>query len=332
LSVNILPQITFGRARDILGIGDVLWVAPVRHRSRFDTNAHLVAPPDNLTRSVLHEWAEANSHGVEGRVGVIGTGSVVEAGKYLGGRLNLPVIVVPSALTTDAPFTDSVAVREAGKVVYERFSPPELVLIDWSLLREAPTQLHALGVADVVSIWSATWDWRRAHEDGKLESTSKLDEAAVNEALAIVERLVSAGSEIAAGTIDGLRELLACITAEVGLCRRLGTSRPEEGSEHFIAYALEALHVCGRRHLHGQLVLFGLALSLGLQGQDAGSLRHLGSDLKWSMCAGCRDQFGGIELETLTSYVKEQSLPWSVLNLDPSPGAWINPFESGVFR
>ena len=50
------------------------------------------------------------------------------------------------------------------------------------------------------------------------------------------------------------------------MCEQWGNSRCEEGSEHYVAYALEAL--TGKHYLHGQLIALCVVLVGAFQGQD----------------------------------------------------------------
>ncbi|GMV95439.1 MAG: hypothetical protein AMXMBFR82_52170 [Candidatus Hydrogenedentota bacterium] len=50
---------------------------------------------------------------------------------------------------------------------------------------------------------------------------------------------------------------------EVEFCARIGTSRPEEGSEHIVAYGIE--HATRRHFIHGDLVGLGIFMMSRLQ-------------------------------------------------------------------
>eukprot|EP00666_Eupelagonemidae_sp_cell4sb_P008539 gene8539-7115_t len=67
------------------------------------------------------------------------------------------------------------------------------------------------------------------------------------------------GCAAAAGRGDhaGLRRLVEVLCLEVALCNQIGHSRPEEGSEHYLCYLMEAL-VPEERFTHAELVGPGL--------------------------------------------------------------------------
>jgi hypothetical protein len=76
----------------------------------------------------------------------LGGGTAIDTAKYLAWRTGLPLILVPSALTVDAPFTDSAAVRRDGRIHYTGSVAPEAVIVDAALIRTAPAhrQRHPL--------------------------------------------------------------------------------------------------------------------------------------------------------------------------------------------
>jgi uncharacterized MAPEG superfamily protein len=72
------------------------------------------------------------------RIVGLGGGTAIDTAKYLAWRTGLPLILVPSALTVDAPFTDSAAVRRDGRIHYTGSVAPEAVIVDAALIRTAP--------------------------------------------------------------------------------------------------------------------------------------------------------------------------------------------------
>jgi len=74
------------------------------------------------------------------------------------------------------------------------------------------------------------------------------------------------------GDRDGLKTLYDCLAMEVQLCSQVGHSRPEEGSEHYFAYAVE--NEMGHGLPHGDLVGPGILITAGLQGQDTTRLKQ----------------------------------------------------------
>jgi glycerol-1-phosphate dehydrogenase [NAD(P)+] len=72
------------------------------------------------------------------------------------------------------------------------------------------------------------------------------------------------------GDRDGLKTLYDCLSMEVQLCNQIGHARPEEGTEHYFAYAVE--NEMGHGLPHGDLVGPGILIGARLQGQDTSPL------------------------------------------------------------
>jgi glycerol-1-phosphate dehydrogenase [NAD(P)+] len=192
----------------------------------------------------------------------VGGGSALDHAKYAAWLLDLPLVLVPTILSVDAAFTRAIGVREGARVRYVGEVVPDYLLVDYSLLRAAPPLLNRAGVGDILSIFTAIWDWRvaadRFHEAFWPEVAASSD--------ALLERLLAGADDLRDVTREGLRLLAELYVGEVRLCDMVGSSRPEEGSEHYLAYCLESM--TGRSYLHGQLVSLCVVLVGVLQGQD----------------------------------------------------------------
>jgi glycerol-1-phosphate dehydrogenase [NAD(P)+] len=110
----------------------------------------------------------------------------------------------------------------------------------------------------VLSIATGSWDWRYAHERGKnppgMPYLPYVDQVAAG----ILQGALDAAEAAGRGDPEGLKQMLDCLALEVQLCNLIGHSRPEEGSEHHFAYAVE--NVMGKGLPHGDLVGPGILL------------------------------------------------------------------------
>ncbi len=201
----------------------------------------------------------------------VGGGLAMDAGKYLAQEHGLPLIGVPTAISVDAPWTWAAGVRRDGCVRYLETGPPQLLLLDFELLAAAPPQLRAAGICDVLSIATGLWDWRFAEREGRNSANERYVTYAAGAAEAILQGALACAAAAGRGAAAGLRQLCDCLALEVQLCNQLGHSRPEEGSEHYFAYAVE--NMMGKGLPHGDLVGPGIVLLAGLQGQDTAPLR-----------------------------------------------------------
>jgi len=202
----------------------------------------------------------------------VGGGLTADAAKYLAVKLDLPLVVLPTALSVDAFITCASGVRRDGCVYYLETKPPEHLVLDLDVLAAAPLTIRAAGISDVLSIATGLWDWRFAHEQGKNPPGMQWVDWVAENARSILNGVLDCAEAAGRGDRDGLKTLYDCLAMEVQLCSQVGHSRPEEGSEHYFAYAVE--NEMGHGLPHGDLVGPGILITAGLQGQDTTRLEQ----------------------------------------------------------
>lgn len=221
-----------------------------------------------MEASIVH-WDARLSSIEEARSSVVyavGGGLAADAAKYLAARLKLPLVCLPTALSVDAFLTWASGVRRAGCVEYIETGPPERLIVDFDVIAAAPASLRAAGLTDILSIATGSWDWKFAHECGRNPPGQEFLPWAYNNAQTILDGALDCAEAAGRGDRGGLKTLLDCLCLEVQLCNQLGHARPEEGSEHYFAYAVENELRSGLPH--GDLVGPGILLIARLQGQD----------------------------------------------------------------
>lgn len=202
---------------------------------------------DNMEEAYL-AGLNASAPPVDEVVG-FGGGMSVDAAKYFAWQRGLPCSLVPTAISVDACYSYPIALRRDAVVCYEGVVIPKAICVDCDIIRSAPKQLNLSGVGDVLSCYTALFDWRLMSAAGK--------------GPAVVDRLYSGAEQILgelfANTADiaemsdkGIQMIMngyAWVGVE-GYNNRF--CHFEEGSEHYLAYTIES--VCGKHLLHGQLV------------------------------------------------------------------------------
>jgi glycerol-1-phosphate dehydrogenase [NAD(P)+] len=197
----------------------------------------------------------------------IGGGLTADAGKYMARKLDLPITVLPTALSVDAFITAASAIRKDGCVYYIETKVPETLILDLEIIAAAPASIRAAGITDVISIATGSWDWKFAHEQGKNPPGMEFIPWVYDNAQSILSGVLDCAEAAGWGDRDGLKTLYDCLAMEVQLCNQVGHARPEEGSEHYFAYAVE--NEIGHGLPHGELVGPGIVLMSRLQGQDS---------------------------------------------------------------
>jgi glycerol-1-phosphate dehydrogenase [NAD(P)+] len=217
---------------------------------------------DNLQSSTANRQFEI--------VYAVGGGLVADAAKYLSAKLSLPLVICPTALSVDAFITAASGIRRDGCVFYIDTKVPEHLILDLSVIAKAPATIRAAGITDVMSIATGSWDWKFAHEQGKNPPGMEFIPWVYDNAQSILSGVLDCAEAAGRGDREGLKTLYDCLAMEVQLCNQVGHARPEEGSEHYFAYAAE--NHTGHGLPHGDLVGPGIMIMSGLQGQDTDRL------------------------------------------------------------
>ena len=250
----------------------------------------------------------------------IGGGLAIDTAKYVAATNGLPLIAIPTILSTDAFLTDATGVREDGCVRYLPSKAPDTVIVDMDVLGSAPASMRASGAADVLSIATAMWDWQEAEKMGENPSTQRVTPQAIGIGSTLLQTLLDNAREIGSGTPTGLKLLLDLLCMEVQLCYLCGHSRVEEGSEHHFVYAVEnrltstdSEATNGGPLLHGELVGLGILLMAALQSQPWMQYRHALECLQinYRPSAVAPDAIAET-LINLSDYVAQHQLPYTV--------------------
>lgn len=197
----------------------------------------------------------------------IGGGSAADTAKFVAMKRGCRLVQVPTIVSVDAPLTDAVGVRVDGRVRYIGQIWPDLVVVDYDLIDQAPPGLNRAGCADLLSIHTALHDWRLAGEAGE----SGFDQDIADRARACLGRVIDSAEEIGEVTEAGIDTIIDEYCREIRLCVEFGGSRPEEGSEHLFGYNYEFR--TGRHMAHGELVGTGIYAMAVVQDNDPEGIR-----------------------------------------------------------
>jgi len=273
---------------------------PVSRREVIEaTESHFSALSEDLTGDVIY---------------AVGGGVAVDAAKYVGFKTGRPVVSLPTAMTVDAFFTWASGVREAGCVRYVETGPPERVVIDLDVLGSAPDTLRAAGVCDLLSIVTGSWDWRFARDHDQLDASTRYQGWADDVAKSILNAAIDCAEAAGRGDADGLKQLVDGLALEVQLCNQVGHSRPEEGSEHYFAYAVE--NQIADPLPHGDLVGPGIVLMARIQGQETSLLERALKEARVPLTSLPEQAILGT-LEQLPKYVQTHGLPYGITHEMP---------------
>lgn len=239
----------------------------------------------------------------------VGGGLAVDAAKYVAAKTGHPLVCVPTAISVDAFLTWASGYREDGCVRYVETTPPGEVLVDFDLIAAGPLGIRSAGVTDVLSIATGRHDWKFASAAGRNAESMPYDGAIDAMAASIQDACLGCAASAGRGEASGLRRLVECLAMEVQLCNLIGHARPEEGSEHYFAYAAESL--LGKGLPHGDLVGPGIVIMAHFQGQDVLPLKHAMQAANVPLTNIPPDTIREI-LRMLPAYCDQHNLPFGV--------------------
>lgn len=241
----------------------------------------------------------------------IGGGASLDMAKYVAWMREEEPILVPSIASADACVTNTIAVRVEKKVRYVGFVVPKVVISDFELMSAAPPALNRAGIGDILSIHTGCFDWGLSAREGM----DGYDPEAAARVQSLVRELEERINEVRDVTDEALRWLIEAYAEENAVCLAAGHSRPEEGSEHFFAYNVEAK--TGRGFVHGELVCLGILLMSRLQENDPERIERIleQSGVRYQpRDLGLTREEVEYALITLPEYVEAEKLPYSIVN------------------
>ena len=164
-----------------------------------------------------------------------GGGSTIDIGKYISSQLNIKYTCIPSMLSTNAYATDKAALIKNEKKVTIVAKMPDKIIIDDEVLKLSKDE-NLYGLADVLSIHTALYDWKIANEDIKETIDKEIYEKAKHLLNEVLEFIQDNSLE---HIVESNMKLFQFI-GEAGYITNLyGTGRPESGSEHIMAKEIE---------------------------------------------------------------------------------------------
>jgi len=198
----------------------------------------------------------------------MGGGKTIDTAKIAADRANIPVIVVPTVASTDAPCSGcAVLYSEQGvfESVYYQKSNPAAVLVDTKIIAEAPVRFLVAGMGDALATWFEAQSCSGTQSENACGGLGTL--TGLNLARLCYDTLFNYG---AAAKIAAERHIVTpalehIVEANI-LLSGIGFESGGLASAHSIHNGLTALEET-HRFYHGEKVAFGVLA--GLQLTDA---------------------------------------------------------------
>jgi glycerol dehydrogenase len=208
----------------------------------------------------------------------LGGGASIDAGKAVSHEMQLPVIVVPTTVATDAPCS-ALSVVYSDEGVFENYlylrRNPDCVLVDTATVARSPAKFLVAGMGDAVAgFWESGTCARsgtgNAFSGGQTPTMAVLTlsrlcyetllESGLPAKLAVEKKMVTPAVE----AIVEANTLLSGLSSENG----------GHAAAHSIHNGLTTLPAT-REKLHGEKVAFGVLAQLVLEGRPARDFREV---------------------------------------------------------
>ncbi|WP_320674838.1 iron-containing alcohol dehydrogenase [Prochlorococcus sp. MIT 1341] len=252
-----------------------------------------------------------------------GGGKVLDSGKLLANRLDIPCITVPLSASTCAGWTALSNIYSAkGAFIKDVVlnTCPQLLIFDHSLVRTAPTKTLASGIADAIAKWYEASVSSGSSDDGLVQQ-------AVQMARVLRDQLLLDGTRALQDihSKEWIRVAEACsITA--GLIGGIGGAKCRTVGAHAVHNALTQLDSpC--KSLHGEKVGFGVLVQLRLEELLGGN--HLAGQARKQLIQLFKQLNLPTSLESLGYENLDKITLKEVCNFACRPGSEIHylPFE-----
>ncbi|MCY4529482.1 MAG: iron-containing alcohol dehydrogenase [Chloroflexi bacterium] len=159
------------------------------------TEPHLTLPPDTvgypemMDFDYLKQFTQGLPEDIDLIVG-IGGGLVLDASKYVALSKQLPIVLIPTIVSTGAIIHSVFAEwegRNLGDTKNWPWIDPEYILVDYDIVLSAPDHLNIAGVGDVLCGYSTICEWKHRESRGIGEP---YDESVVADMSALHLRIV----------------------------------------------------------------------------------------------------------------------------------------------
>lgn len=211
---------------------------------------------------------EATKEQIDSRVGEVelvlpvGSGVINDLGKWVAAERDIPFVCFATAASMNGYASANIAPKIRGAKTLVHGRPPIAVLSSPAILREAPYELTAAGLGDVLAKSISSTDWYLNH----LLFGDYYCETSVNLITEIEPLYLNHPEDLYSRDPHAIRALFHALLLTGVSMTMAETSSPASGGEHLISHALDMLSsVHGLPNdLHGRQVGVGTILTADL--------------------------------------------------------------------
>ncbi|MFA7561672.1 MAG: iron-containing alcohol dehydrogenase family protein [Candidatus Izemoplasmatales bacterium] len=202
-----------------------------------------------------------------------GGGTILDTAKYASYVSERPYIALPTTLSNDG-VASPISVLKVSETERRSFlcSSPDGIIVDTCFIINAPKTLLTAGIGDIISNYTALYDWRLEH---KIKDTVPNDFACLLSDMSYNSLLMVDHKDLRN------EDFIAILSKSVvlsGLSMNIaGSSRPSSGSEHLFSHALDQYY--NSQIAHGLKVALGTIGAAILQNRDYNQIVKFFKDL-----------------------------------------------------
>ncbi len=199
----------------------------------------------------------------------MGGGKAIDTGKITADRACLPVIVVPTIASTDAPCSGcAVTYTPSGifEAVHYQKRNPAVVLVDMDIIVKSPTRFIVAGMGDALATWFEARSCNRTQSLNECGALSTI--TALNLAKLCYDTILKYGVQAKIASESGvITPALNYITEANILLSGIGFESSGLAAAHSVHNGLTALDET-HSFYHGEKVAFGVLTGLHLNSAD----------------------------------------------------------------
>ncbi len=209
----------------------------------------------------------------------LGGGKPLDAGKSISTRLNVPVVIMPTLASNDAPCAaiSVIYTPEGATETFEVMADnPALVMVDTEIVAKAPPRYLVAGMADAMATW---YEARACHTNptGVTPYGARPTLAGMALAETCARVLYEQGIPALQAVHDQqVTEAVEQVVEANTLLSGAGFESTGVAGAHALAQALTLLPEVDHNYLHGEMVAMGILTQLLLEGDTSEAERCAG--------------------------------------------------------
>ena len=197
----------------------------------------------------------------------IGGGTKIDVAKLSSAHEGIPFMSVPTTASHDGIASPLVSIKGLNKPYSVMAQSPMAIIVDTSVIIQAPYRFTASGCGDIMAKFTAVRDWELAHN----VKGEYYGEYAASLSLMSAKLVLGNADIIRPEAEEGLRVLLEALISCGVAMSIAGSSRPCSGSEHLFSHALDL--IVPNSALHGEQCGVGAIMMAYLHRMDWKDIR-----------------------------------------------------------